>query len=98
MAQKTRPYDSARYLKTEEDLALYMDEALRDGDPKRIAQALGVIARARGMSQLARDTGLQREGLYKSLSEDGNPELATLLKIMKALGLRLSAVPGEADA
>ncbi|MDR5772402.1 MULTISPECIES: addiction module antidote protein [unclassified Caballeronia] len=88
---KTRPWDSVEHLKTEEDLAEYFDACLQEGgdDSAFIAHALGVIARARGMAQVARDTGISREGLYKALSEDGNPSFATILKVVKALGLQL---------
>ncbi|HEY8887288.1 MAG TPA: addiction module antidote protein [Gallionella sp.] len=88
---KTTPYDTADYLKTDEDAALYFDACLEEAgdDAAFIAQALGTIARARGMTQLARDTGLAREGLYKALSADGNPSFATILKVTKALGLKL---------
>ena len=70
-----------------------MTEALATNDPAFIADALGVVARARGMSQVARDTGLSRKSLYRALSADGNPELTTLLQVLRALGLRLSATP-----
>ena len=88
---KTSPYDTAEYLKTEEDMALYFEACLEEAgdDPAFIAKSLGTIARARGMSQLARDTGLAREGLYKALSGQGNPEFATILKVINALGLKL---------
>lgn len=90
--QKFSRYDVADYLKSEEDLAAFLDacmEAAGD-DAAYIAVALGEIARARGgMAQLAKDTGISREGLYKALSQDGNPSLATVLKVVKALGLRL---------
>jgi len=87
---KTRPWDSAQHLKTE-DIAEYFDACLREGgdDPAFIAHALGVIARARGMSQVARDAGISREGLYKALSDEGNPSFGTILKVIKALGLQL---------
>lgn len=90
---KTTPYDTMDYLKTEEDRALYFEACLDEAgdDPTFIAKALGDIARARGMTQLARDTGLAREGLYKALSGQGNPEFATILKVINALGLRLHA-------
>ena len=90
---KTTPYDSAEYLKTEEDMAMYLEACLEEAgdDASFIAAALGDIARAKGMSELARDTGLGRESLYKSLSSDGNPSFATILKVMSALGLRLHA-------
>ena len=71
------------------DVAAYLEAALQDGDPQLVAAALGDIARAKGMSQIARDAGLGRESLYKSLSSSGNPELATVLKVISALGLQL---------
>ena len=88
---KTTRYDSAEYLRDEQDVAAYLDAALEDGDPALIRQALQVSARARGMTQIARDTGIARESLYKALSENGNPEFATVLKVVHALGLRLGA-------
>lgn len=84
-------YDAADYLKTEEQIAAYLDAALEDGDPAVITRALGAIARARNMSQLARDTGISREGLYKALSGEGNPSFATVMKVAQALGVRLHA-------
>ena len=89
---KTRPWDPAEHLTTEGDMAAYLEAALEDGDPALIAAALGDIARAKGMSQIARETGLGRESLYKALSPDGNPEFSTVLKVVRALGLRLHAV------
>jgi probable addiction module antidote protein len=89
---KTRPWDPAEHLITEGDMAAYLEAALEDGDPALIAAALGDIARAKGMSQIARETGLGRESLYKALSPDGNPEFSTVLKVVRALGLRLRAV------
>ena len=90
---KLRPWDSAEHLTTEEDMALYLEACLEEGDPALITHALGVIARAKGMSRLARDTGLAREGLYKSLSGEGNPEFATVMKVIKALRLKLHVQP-----
>lgn len=90
---KTRPYDPAEYLETAEDMAAYLEAALEDGEPAVVVKALGTIARARGMSQIARDTGLGRESLYKALSPEGNPEFATILKVVRALGLKLHAEP-----
>jgi probable addiction module antidote protein len=87
----TRAWDAAEHLQTEEDMAAYLEAALEEGDPGLIAAALGDIARAKGMSQVARDTGLGRESLYKALSSTGNPELATIIKVVHALGLRLHA-------
>jgi probable addiction module antidote protein len=88
-------YDSADYLKTEEDIAAYLEAVASEGgdDPALLARALGVVARARNMSQLARDVGLSREGLNKALSGDGNPTLATVMKVAKALGLRIGFHP-----
>lgn len=90
---KTIPYDAAAYLKSEEECAMYLQAVIEeaDGDPAMIVLALGDIARARGMMQLARDTGLTREGLYKALSPGGNPSFASVMKVCKALGLKLSA-------
>jgi probable addiction module antidote protein len=84
-------YDTAEYLKTDEDVAAYFDAVLEENDPQLIVHALGVIARAKGMSQIARDTGLVRESLYRSLSNAGNPEFSTVLKVIRALGLQLHA-------
>lgn len=93
MAEKFTRHDSAEFLKSDADMAAYLDACLEEAgdDPAFIAHALGVIARARGMSQLARDTGLARENLYKALSAEGNPEFGTILKVVKALGLKLHA-------
>ena len=87
------PFDAADYLKTEEDCADYLSVVLGDGDPALLAAALGDVARARGMTQVARDSGLTREGLYKALREDGNPSFATVLKVMHAMGLQISVQP-----
>ena len=86
---RTRPYDAARYLKTDAHMAAYLGAALEDGDLGGIATALGNIAKARGMTQTAKDAGLSRESLYKALSPEGKPEMATFLKVVHALGLRL---------
>jgi probable addiction module antidote protein len=90
---KTKPYDAAEYLETEEDMAAYLQAALEEGDAALVIHALGNIARARGMSQIARKTGLGRESLYKALSPEGNPEFATVLKVVQALGIELHATP-----
>ena len=84
-----RKWDVVDHLNTEEDMALYLEACLEKDDPALVAAALGDIARARGMSQLARDTGLTREGLYKALSVEGNPSFATIMKVTKALGFSL---------
>ncbi len=92
---KLRKWDTVEHLETDEDMAMYlaacMDEA--GDDAAFIAAALGDIARAKGMTQLAKDTGLGRESLYKALSGEGNPSFGTILKVMHALGLKLQAVP-----
>jgi len=88
---KTRPWDVVEHLETEADMVAYLEAALDEGDPSLVAAALGDIARAKGISQIARETGLGRESLYKALSPEGNPEFATILKVVRALGLRLHA-------
>lgn len=85
----TTSWDLATHLTTIEDVAAYLEAALQDGDHQVIAAALGDIARAKGMSQIAREAGVGRESLYKSLSATGNPELATVLKVISVLGLKL---------
>lgn len=95
---KTQPWDAANHLETREDMAAYLEAALEDGDPTLIAAALGDIARSKGMSQIARDTGLGRESLYKALSVEGNPEFATVLKVFQALGLRLQVSTVESES
>jgi probable addiction module antidote protein len=86
---KTLPWDSAAYLKTAADVASYLEAVFEDGDPALVAAALGDVARSKGMAKIARAAGLGRESLYKALSPDGNPELATVLKVLRALGLKL---------
>ncbi len=92
MTEQFFPFDPAEDLKTEEDIALYLQACTEEdpGDGSLILRALGDIARARNMSQLARDTGLTREGLYKALSGEGNPSFATVFKVVKALGLTVA--------
>jgi probable addiction module antidote protein len=93
MAIKTTPYDSAAYLDSDEAIAAYLDEALGSADSAHIANALGVVARAKGMTEIARSAGVSREHLYRALKETGNPELATVVRVLTALGLRLSTQP-----
>jgi probable addiction module antidote protein len=95
---QTQPWDVAEHLETAEDIAAYLEAALEDGDPALVAAALGDIARSKGMAQIARQTGLGRESLYKALSPEGNPEFTTILKVVRALGLRLHAVPAHGAA
>ena len=91
---KTRPWDAAEHLKSEEDMAAYLEAALEEGDAALFAAALGDIARAKGMTQIACKAGLGRESLYKALSPEGHPEFATVLKVIRSLGLRLHAKAG----
>lgn len=93
---QTRPWDVAEHLRTEKDMAAYLEAVLEDGDPSLVAAALGDIARAKGMTQISRETGLGRESLYKALSPEGNPEFATVLKVVRALGLRLHVTAADA--
>jgi probable addiction module antidote protein len=95
MAIKTTRWDSAEHFKTDGDIRLYLEACIEEAgdDPAFIVHALGVVARAKNMSQLARDTGITREGLYKALSEEGNPTFATVAKIAKALGFKLTVQP-----
>jgi probable addiction module antidote protein len=90
--EKFSRYDTADYLKSDEDTVAYLEACMEEAgdDPAFIAVALGNIARAHGMGQLAKETGLTREGLYKALSAEGNPSLGTVLKVMRALGLKLT--------
>jgi probable addiction module antidote protein len=90
---KTSPYDVAEHLRTPEEMAAYLDAWLEEApdDAAGIARALGDIARAKGMSQVAKDAGLSRESLYRALSDNGNPTFATVLKVAKALGVKFHA-------
>jgi probable addiction module antidote protein len=92
---KTSAYDVAEHLRTPEEMAAYLDAWLEGApdDVAGIARALGDVARAKGMSLVAKEAGLSRESLYRALSEDGNPSFATVLKVAKALGVRLHAQP-----
>ena len=92
----TTAWDPADHLRT--DMAAFLEAALEEGDSALVAAALGDIARAKGMTQVAREAGLGRESLYKALSPTGNPELATVLKVVAALGLQLHATPASAHA
>lgn len=92
MTLTTTRWNSAEHLKTEEDIQLYLEACLEESgdDPNAIIHAFSVIARAKNMTQLAKDSGLTREGLYKALSPDGNPSFATVTKVARALGYKLS--------
>ena len=93
MVEKFSRYDTADYLKTDEDIAAYLEASAEDGDAAAMAVALGTVARARNISQLARDTGLTREGIYKALSADGNPGFSTVVKVAKAMGFDVTFRP-----
>ena len=92
-----KKFDAAEYLETPEDIALFLAAIFEDSDPKLIAAALGIVARAKGMTEIAQKSGVTREALYKALSETGDPKLSTLTRIIDALGLRLSLVPNNTD-
>jgi probable addiction module antidote protein len=94
---KTRPFDPAEYLDSDAALAAYMTEALETGDPSFVVDARGVLARARGMTEVARETGVSRERLYRALRVDGNPAFATVMRVVPALGLRFSRSPLRHD-
>lgn len=93
MPLETVPWDIVDSLDTPERVALYLEAVLEEGDPALLAAALGDIARAQGMAQVARETGLSRETLYRTLSDKGNPQLTTLMAVLKALGLKLTVTP-----
>ena len=92
MTAKTRPFDPTRYLDSDEAIAGFLEEAFETDDASFIVHAFGVVARARGMTQIPRDAGLSRESLCRALGENGEPEFSTVLKVAKALGLRLAVV------
>jgi probable addiction module antidote protein len=86
----TTPWRTEDHLETADDVASYLNAVFEDGDPELITHALGAVARSRGMSEIARKTGLGRQSLYKALSREGHPEFATVLQVVRALGLRLT--------
>jgi probable addiction module antidote protein len=98
MTVETRKWDIVEHLDSDEKIALFLEAVFDDGDPAVIAAAIGDVARARGMSQVAKDAGLSRENLYRSLSEGGNPEFATILKVIRAIGYDLTVVPHGSPA
>jgi len=93
MALKTSKFDAADYLETTEDISHFLEDAFAEGDPAFIAHALGIVARSKGMSELADQVGVSRQSLYVALSESGNPSLSTFLGVLKALGLKLVPTP-----
>jgi len=94
--RKTTRFDAADYLDTEERQVAYIAAALETGEPDFVRDALGIVARARGMGDIAKAAGLNRESLYKALGEAGNPEFSTIMRVLRAMGLTLSARPVEA--
>lgn len=95
MTIETTKWDGTEYLDTPEAIAAYLEAAFEDGDPKVITHAIGNIARAKGISQIAKESGVTRAGLYKALSAEGDPRLTTLLGVLKSLGLAVSVHPME---
>lgn len=93
---ETTKFDSADYLNSAEAIAAYLDAWLEDGSPEELRHALATVARSKGMSDLARRSGLSRPGIYKALGEDGNPSFETIRSILGAMGLRLTVEPAEA--
>ncbi|MCG6115119.1 MAG: putative addiction module antidote protein [Mesorhizobium sp.] len=93
MALKTSKWDVTEHLDSEEAIFAYIEAAFEDGDPKLIKHVLGDVARARGMSAMAKEAGVTREALYKALSDKGDPKLSTLLGVARALGVRLTVAP-----
>jgi probable addiction module antidote protein len=98
MAVETKKWDIVEHLNSDERIALFLEAVFEDGDPAVIAAAIGDVARARGMSQVAKDAGLSRENLYRALSEGGNPEFATIVKVVRAIGYDLTIVPHDTAA
>ncbi len=98
MKPHTRPFDLAEHLRTEEDVAAYLSLVIEEDEPGELAHALGVVARARGMTQVALDTGLSREALYKALRPEAQPRFDTVSRVCKALGIKLVAQPREKEA
>lgn len=90
MALKLIPFDPAEHLETEDDILYFLEAAMEGNDPAHIARALGVVARSKGMSEIARKAGVGRQALYNALSENGNPTLETLVAVLGALGLELT--------
>lgn len=98
MVLKTTPFDASEYIEDDESALIYLEDAMDSGDAGHIASCIGDVARARGMSAIAKETGMSRESLYRALSGDGNPQLSTVLKVLEAMGLKLSVEPKASDA
>lgn len=97
MTIETTRWDVTEYLNSDEAIVAYIEAAFEDGDPELIKKTLGDVARARGMTAIAKNAGVTREALYKALSEKGDPKLSTLLGVMRALGVQLSAKPADSS-
>ncbi|ARP68220.1 putative addiction module antidote protein (plasmid) [Mesorhizobium sp. WSM1497] len=95
MAITTSKWDTADYLNTEEEIVAFLDAVMAEGDLQFLCKALGQVARSKGMTEIAKKTGMSRESLYKALSEGGNPSLGTVVSVLDAMGLRLSVAPRE---
>src|SRR6516162_9173531 len=93
--KKSKPFDASEHLESDEDIAAFMSEAISTDDIETVVRAIGVIAKARGMSQIAKETGLSRESLYRSLSGEGSPRFETIVLVLKALGFRLNVEPAD---
>ena len=98
MKQQVKDFEPAEYLENDEIIAGYLSDALETRDPAFIADAIGVVARAKGMTRVAEDAGVSRESLYRALSADGNPEFGTILKVLASLNIKLIAKPDDAKA
>ena len=98
MAIETTEWDITEYLGDDTAVAEHLEAVMEDGDPSLLSAALGDIARAKGMTQIAKDAGVSREALYKSLKADGNPKLSTFMGVLSALNIRLSVVPRKPDS
>jgi probable addiction module antidote protein len=98
MSLKTTPFDAAEHLTTPEAVAAYLNDAIASGDAEELIAALGTVARVKGMSVIARDTGLGRESLYKALSRSSNPAFATISRVIASLGLRIAVEPARRAA
>jgi probable addiction module antidote protein len=98
MPLKTTRWDASEFLDDDEAIAAYLNATFEDGSPAFIAASIGHVAKAKGMSQIARETGLSRENLYRALGDGGNPELSTMTKVMRALGMRIRIAPAAPAA
>ena len=95
MTEGLRRFDASEYIDDDEGARIFLEDAMESGNAAVIAGAIGAIAKYKGMSAIARETGMSRESLYRALSEDGNPQLSTVLKVLEAMGLKLSVEPAS---